>query len=115
MSLEAFRARLDAWWTDTDARETKRKNSQGALLTFMELYQSLDADKRGWADHIIVEWLDSQNERRRFDALAMVDHFRIRAAIKQLRSHESVLAASKDHQAPYELAKIRRILVRLES
>jgi hypothetical protein len=115
MTLNEFRESLEAWWLETDAREVARKNSQGALLAFIDLYERLDSDERELADRIIAEWVASGNERKRFDALAMVDHFRIRAATAQLKTAEAELAERKDPEAPYELAKVRRILVRVES
>jgi hypothetical protein len=100
--------------TETDAREVGRKNSQGALLEFMQLYESLEPDERFLADQVIADWIESENDRKRFDALAMVDRFRIRAAIGQLRRAEAELASSGDHTASYELAKVRRILLTLD-
>lgn len=113
MTLSEFRENLEAWWAETDAREVARKNSHGALLAFMDLYERLNPDERGFADRVIAEWVASENERKRFDALAMVDRFRIRAATAQLRTAEAELAERKDHEAPYELAKVRRILERV--
>ena len=115
MTLAESREKLEAWWAERDAREVADKTSQGALLEFMRLYETLEPDDRGHADQVIVDWIQSENERKRFDALAMVDRFRIRAAVGQLRREETELAASKDHTAPYELAKVRRILLHIES
>ena len=113
MTLDEFREDLEAWWGETEAREVSRKNSHGALLAFMDLYERLDPNERELADQVIAEWVASENERKRFDALAMVDHFRIRAASAQLRRVEAELVARTDHEAPYELAKVRRILERV--
>ena len=114
MTLTEFREQLEEWWAVTDEREMARKNSQGALLEFMRLYETLEADDRGLADHVIADWIGSENERKRFDALAMVDQFRIRATVPQLKRAEIELAASETPAAPYELAKVRRILLHIE-
>jgi hypothetical protein len=114
MTYEEFREQLDDWWQQTDAREVAAKNSQGALLDLMVLYERLDPQEQGLADQVLGEWIASPNQRKRFDALAMVDHFRIRSAVASLRSHAQEVEKRTDHEAPYELAKIARILSRLE-
>ena len=96
-------------------REMARKNSQGALMELMDLYERFEAEERELADKVIAEWIRSDNKRKRFDALALVDPFGIRAAIGELRSEEVELVGRTDPEAPYELAKVRRILERLEA
>jgi|SRR6187402_1751711 len=115
MMLNEYRKNLEEWWAETDAREVARKNSQGALVAFMDLYERLTPGERELADQVIAEWVASEDQRKRFDALAMVDHFRIRAATAQLRTAEAELIERRDYEAPYELAKIRRILKRIEA
>jgi hypothetical protein len=111
--LDEFRRQFETWWAGTDAREVARKNSQGALLELMTFYEKLDGADRIMADQVLGEWVTSDNDRKRFDALAMVDQFRIRSAVPQLRALESAIAKRSGHEAPYELAKVRRILERL--
>jgi len=113
MTYDEFREKLEAWWLATDAREVARKNSQGALLALMDFYEALEPDERALADQVFAEWIGSGNDRKRFDALAMVDRFRILAASAQLRIAEAEIATRQDHEAPYELAKVRRVLDRL--
>jgi hypothetical protein len=114
MTYDEFRDQMNTWWTETDAREIARKNSQGALLDLIAHYEQLDARDRSFADRVLSEWIGSTNERKRFDALAMIDRFRIRSALAPLRLLASEIETRKDHEAPYELAKVRRILDRLE-
>ena len=115
MTLHELRKNLEAWWSETDAQAVARKDSNGALLAFRELYERLGPEERGVADQVIAEWIASENERKRFDALAMVDHFRIHAATAQLRKAIAELLERTDHEAPYELARVRRILERVEA
>jgi hypothetical protein len=113
MTLTEIQEKLEAWWAETDSREMARKNSQGALLELVQLYETLEPEERDLADQVIATWIRSENDRKRFDALAMADRFRIRAAVPQLQKAEAEFAASKDHAAPYELAKVRRILLHI--
>jgi hypothetical protein len=114
MTYDDFRDQLNTWWAETDAREIAGKSSQGASLDLIAHYQRLDEQDRRFADRVLSEWIESTNERKRFDALAMVDHFRIRSASAPLRLLASETAMRTYHEAPYEVAKVRRILDRLE-
>jgi hypothetical protein len=105
---------MDTWWAKTNAREVARKNSQGALLDLFTIYESLDQEERVLANQVLSEWIASTDDSKRFDALAMVDHFSIRSAINSLRSLAAAIQKREDHEAPYELAKVKRILDRLE-
>jgi hypothetical protein len=113
VTLDEFRQEMESWWADTDARELARKRSQGVLFDLIAKYESFDSRDRSLADQVVCEWTTSTDDRKRFDALAMIDHFHIRSAIPQLRALESEIAKKRDHEAPYELAKVRRILERL--
>ncbi len=113
MKLDEFRKKMEFWWEETDKHETVRKNSQGTLLELMGLYERFDEVERVMANRILCEWIESDNNRKRFDALAIIDKYKIRSAIPKLRDFESKIANRPDYEAPYELAKVRRILERL--
>ncbi len=115
MTPEECRRELNRRWAELDHGAMARKNSPGALFELMKLYERLDADERTMADQTITEWIQSPNVRKRFDALALVDRFRIQAAVPQLKALEMELEDRTDPEAPYELTKVRRILERLQS
>jgi hypothetical protein len=115
VTLDEFRQKMESWWQETDARELALKNSQGALLELMALYKGLNSAEQTLADRVFAEWLASGNNRKKFDALAAIDQFQIRSAVPQLRILESEITKRQDHEAPYELAKVRRMLERLSS
>jgi len=62
------------------------------------------------ADLVLTEWVQSEDENVRFDALALIDGFRIAKAMPALRALAGRLASSDAPGAPYELQKVDRIL-----
>lgn len=114
MRLTEFRRELDRQWEALDREAMRHKNSPGALAELFNLYERLDAHERTMADQVISDWIQSTNGRKRFDALALVDRFRIQAATFRLARLETELQVRVDPEAPYELAKVRRILERLQ-
>jgi hypothetical protein len=57
----------------------------------------------------------AEDETVRFDALALIDDFRIAKAMPALRALAGRLASSRLPGAPYELLKVDRILRDLEA
>jgi len=101
--MEAFRAA-----SERDA--AARRNSQLVLIDLRNLYQRFDAAERSLADRVISEWVASDDENLRFDALALVDDFGLTAATEALTTLAVRLRASKLPGAPFELQKVERIL-----
>jgi hypothetical protein len=113
MTYDEFRDRLEAWWFENDSRAVARKDSQGALAELVALYDDFDSQDRSLADRVLIEWLNSSNERKLYDALAMIDHFRVQSAAGALRVLAHKTERRADHEAPYDLARIESILSRL--
>jgi len=114
MNPAEFRRELERRWAELDSEAMSRKDSSGALFEFMKLYERLNAQERRLADQAIAEWIQSTNVRKQFDALALVDRFRIQAAAHQIMVLEAQLESRTGPEARYELAKVRRILERLK-
>jgi hypothetical protein len=113
MNLLEFRDRFEKYWADLDRDAAARKDSQGVVFQLFDYYSRLNAEERAMADQVIVEWIDAGDARRKFDALAIVDQFRIVTAVPRLQRLETELQQRTDPEAPYELAKVRRILSRV--
>jgi hypothetical protein len=107
------------WWcdlrSDLDRRYVESKDSQGAVLALAETYGRIPPDQRSEVDTVLLEWVLSDEEGLRFDALAIVDEYRITDAIPVLRALQDRLETESGPGAPYEWAKVNRILGRLTS
>jgi hypothetical protein len=120
---EALRHEWVTFCTTTSKHYADAKFSEGALDVIAARYESLTADERVIVDRLLIEqlvpkepvadepWYVGENER--FDALFLVNHFEIVSAVPALR----ILAEWLEHQstpgAPYEWAKVNRIIGRL--
>jgi hypothetical protein len=73
------------------------------------LYRKFDAEERRMADQVLTEWVLSEDENVRFDALALIDDFKIARAVPALKALAGRLASSRAPGAPHELQKLDRI------
>jgi hypothetical protein len=115
MALIDVRQQLETWWSTFDARALSEKDSQAVTIELIRRYGQLSPAERTIADPVIGEWVRSHEERKRFDALAVIDHYRVRSAVPQLHALECDLLRSKAPGAPFELKKVRQVLDRLEN
>lgn len=113
MSLTQFRREFDMWWRETSARRSAEKDSQAALFDLFDLYRGLSAEERGILDRVFCEWLESTDEVQLFDAIAMIDEFAIRACLPELLRYQRRLEFDDSASAPYELAKVKRVIERI--
>ena len=114
MNLDEFRAEFLKFWQSVDREATAKRDSQGALDELRALYDSFDSYERRLADEVLAEWAISPDERLRFDALYLIDHFRITKVIPVLHQLVRNLANLREPGAPYEAEKVVRIITRLE-
>ena len=73
------------WWCELrsslDRRHVAGKDSQGAVLALAETYGQIPAGQRSEVNAVLLEWVLSDEEGLRFDALAIVDDCGITEAI----------------------------------
>jgi hypothetical protein len=62
------------------------------------------------ASRVLAEWSLSTNVGKRFDALAIVDEYRVSEAVPALRELANRLEMSAEPGAPFELQKVNRIV-----
>jgi hypothetical protein len=110
MNGDAFRVEFDKWWHATNDRELAAKNSHGALLQLIKVYEGLTDSERLLLDQLFCEWIESGDEFKRFDALAMVDRFGIRSCMSALQHYQHRLRKATAPDTPYEVAKVEKIL-----
>lgn len=108
------RDKFEALWEHfhRDAVESKELNESSVRLA--KFYEGLSAFEKSIVNSILADWILSDDYGRRFDALALVNEFKIRSCLdavcEQLRQLESVGGPS----ATYDRAKLERIISRLE-
>ena len=107
------REKWRAVWAEVDRRHQESKDSQGALLELYERYALLDEAERKEVNQLLIEALEAGSETQRFDALAIINQFRIVDALEELRRLAVRLQHKDDPAAPFDLAKVNRIISRL--
>lgn len=103
-----------AAWLETCAAISQaaiaNKQSQDALGQFADRYRSLTPNDRSIVDRLLAEQVLSDDENVRFDALSLIEDFKIRSATPALRRLADRLEHQERPGAPYEWAKVNRIL-----
>lgn len=114
MTLDEFRLQMRSYRKAADAEAASLKDSYLALDRLHALYEKFDAQERAIADKVLAEWVLSEDENLRFDALALVDDFGVKEAIPALQDLAGLLASRREPGAPHELQKVRRIVADLK-
>ena len=110
MTLDNFRNEMRGKREHIDQEARLEKDSQSALDLLYEMYRAFSEQERVLAHQVLNEWLMSEDENLRFDALAIIDEFKIADTEPALNALTDRLVASNMPSSPYELAKVRRIL-----
>ena len=92
-----------------DAESIRLKDSQHALLVLFDYYRNLPVDRQIAAVELISDWLLSDDEALRFDALALVDEFGLKSTKPFLLVLAARLSASTAPGAKFELEKVHRL------
>jgi hypothetical protein len=115
MTYEEFRDEMGSYRRDADADASARKDSQLVLDRLHSLYLKFDVPEQTMANRVLAEWALSADEGMRFDALALIDEFKVKQGIPALNELAQRLGKSKASGAPYELEKMKRIVADLSS
>ena len=70
-----------AAWVRIDADARASKNSPRAVSDLIQLFGTIGPDDRLDADDVLIQWATSSDTARQFDALALIDHFKVVAAL----------------------------------
>jgi hypothetical protein len=95
------------------AQATANKQPQEALLTSAARYRLLSDADRAIVDGLLADQLSSPEEDDRFLALALIEDFEIVSAVPDLRRLADWLETQQWPGAPYEWAKVNRIIGKL--
>jgi cysteinyl-tRNA synthetase len=110
MKLDEFRLEMESYRQDANSEAMALKDSYLVLERLHALYEKFDAEEQMLANQVIEEWVLSEEERMRFDALALIDDFKIVSAATALRKLANRLPSSNAPGAPFELRKVNRII-----
>lgn len=113
MNLDEFREQMESYWRSVDEEGKAQKEGYIALGRLHDLYRSFDSEERTMADQVLAEWVLSSNDGMRFDALAVIEEFRIKHAAPALQKLASRLESSSEPGVPFLLEKLDRIIKHL--
>lgn len=115
MNLDEFRIQMFEYRLAADEEATSLKDSFFVLVQLQALYRKFDAEERTMANQVLSGWALSDDEKVRFDALALIDDFKVVVAIFALQELSVRLESACTPSAPYELLKVNRIIRGLSS
>jgi hypothetical protein len=115
VNADRFRDWLNERRGDISARALAAKDPQSAIGVLEHLYDSLTEQERQLADPVIICWATSDDPILRFDGLALIARFEISSALPALRRLADCLENAPGPSAPYDWAKVNRIIGRLTS
>jgi hypothetical protein len=115
MRSDDFRMELEGFWERVDREGDRAKDSQHALDELERCYRGLDETERQVALQAFIAWIQGTDPRRQFAALAIIDRFSIQGALPELRRLAESLETAAGPSAPYDWAKVNRIIGRLTS
>lgn len=110
MTPEEFRQAFESFRDQVNRDAVASKSSHEAYIELTALYGRFGSDERTIAETVLIDWLESDDESKRWDAEALIRDHRVVAAIPALRALADKLEESVEPGAPYEWAKVNRLL-----
>lgn len=110
MSIEN---KLEQVYEDGASRAELNKDSGEPMASVAAFVAAQDADGRARVEQEIARWAERGDALRRFTALAVIDRLSLRSAIPTLRHLANRFESAEGPSAPYDWAKVNRILGRL--
>lgn len=115
MTLEAFRDDMERSRERVDREAAEMKDSYLALERLAALYEKFDDSERELADEVLAEWVLSEDEGIRFDAMALIRKFVVVASLPALRQLRGRLVSATGPGAPFEREKVDGLIAELTS
>ena len=113
LSVDDIPSRLEEAWRSIDRQAEAQKDSHSAVFALRSFYRWLTNDERPAADGVLIEWAQSDDIKKQFDALALIDELSIVSALPVLRRVAEEIENSVEPSAPYDWAKVNRMIGRL--
>ena len=113
MSNQAVRQYWISFREQASDEAIAAKDSQSAIFALFSYYRGLPGEERSIIDRLLAEQLGEDDEDVWFDALAVLDEFRIRSALPALHQLADCLESAHGPSAPYDWAKVNRLIAYL--
>lgn len=113
MKIEEVREQLWAFRQSANKEANARKESNLVWAWLQDLYRKFGLEERELADQVLIEWVLSNDENVRYDALVLIGEFKIADALPALEELGRRLSLSTSPGAPYERKKVDSILQEL--
>lgn len=110
---ESLAQELDDFRMRVSTQAIAAKDSQAAVFRLRDRFAQLNEEEWEEAKQVVLRWIASSDESERFDGLYLVDEFAIADALPALRQLADVCERSNEPAAPYDWAKVNRIIGRL--
>ncbi|MDP2329753.1 MAG: hypothetical protein Q8M19_03530 [Reyranella sp.] len=110
MTLEEFRAEMDASWQSAKEEAGSFKDPYIVLERLRALYARFDSGERAMADQVIAEWALEGDEDRRSYALTLIEDLRIGRAVPSLRALAERLTHSAELGASFWVKRATKIV-----
>jgi hypothetical protein len=110
MTLQQFRAEMEAYRRSAIAEGLATKEMQIIPLKLESLYSRFDENERQMASIVLNDWLVSQDESLRFDALAVIRRYQIATALPALNKLLGRLKDEATPGAPYEAQAVEKVI-----
>jgi hypothetical protein len=115
MTFDDFREGMNSFWEAANRRARELKDPIYALERTASMYARLEREDRDHADRVFSEWLLSEDEAKRYVAVALIREFRVATAAPALRELVLKLRDSDDPGAPFEREKVEHLLSELDA
>jgi len=113
MKLDEFRHEMEFYWRQADKEARRLKDAFFVRNRMLLLYGRFDAHERCMAHKVLSEWVLSEDEAVRFDALGLIKHLKVTAAMPPLRELVERLRREDSPGAPFEQEKVERIIAEI--
>jgi hypothetical protein len=107
------REEFESFWVRVDAEAVASKQSQDATIRLASLYRDLDDQDRTVVEGALADWVVHGDERRRFDAFALIMEFEIKSALAALRQRLAALPEGSDGPLGGERKRLERLVAAL--
>jgi hypothetical protein len=115
VKLKEFRQEMERFRERVDREALELKDSYLAVDRLSALYEEFNDSERALADEVLCEWVLSENEAIRFDAMALIRQFGVFAAVPALRRRGGRLEGASEPGAPFEREKVEALIDELTS